>query len=248
MTQPRPRLCGLLLPIAWLLFSGCTSIKTTQLFRSASGKFSGHCVSFGTKGVPCKLKVETGILVRINETYFVDPNTGMSVPSHNRIYDVATHPVYSDQVFMVHIPRPFAGTLDLWASQKGYQFKDGYLTSIGASMDDRTVEDLTSILGPNNLGGLLRRTDATTTVDKSSLEACVRTVAVREFSFANPNWHLEMNAWVNQFQPCHALCPSPCLDSPCLDPTGLVDQPTETPSDSPSAEFQPHGQLGSALT
>jgi hypothetical protein len=208
---------SLCLPMAALMCGGCASIKSTQLFRSFSGKYSGHCVPCSSKGVPCKLKIETGMRVRIHETYFIDTKTGQTVTGQEPILEVATEPVFSDQLFLVHLPRPLAGTLDLWARGMGYQFKDGYLTSIGAAVDDTTLQDLTSVLGPNNLGGLLSRTDATTQVDTRVLEPNTRTGAIKEFSYANPEWHQEMNAWIQQFQPGCTQC----------GPGGLIESPLE---------------------
>ena len=194
-----------LVVFAFLFAGGCTSIRSTQLFRATDGKFSAYCMPWGTKGVPCKFQVETGLRVEIKETYFIDVTNGNEVSCDHRLYDVTKTPIFSDQVFMVHIPRPLAGTLDLNGADKGYHFSNGYLTKIGASVDDTTIEDITTILGPNNLGGFLK-TGAT--ADPKALEAATRTVAVREFSFADPCWYLDMNEWINQFPRCDATCSS----------------------------------------
>ena len=191
---------------AFFISTGCTSVRSTQLFRSTDGKFSANCIPWGTKGVPCKLQVETGLRVEIKETYFIDVTNGKEVSGDHRLYEVTKTPVFSDQVFMVHIPRPMAGTLDL-SGEKGYRFTNGYLTKIGASVDDKTIEDITTILGPNSLGQFFK-TGAT--ADPAALEAVSRTVAVREFSFADPCWHLDMNEWINLFPQCDARCLSNC--------------------------------------
>lgn len=192
--------------LAFLIASGCTSLRSTELFRASDGKFSAYCSSWGTKGVPCKFQVETGLRVEIKETYFIDAISGKEVTTEHRLYEVTKTPIFSDQVFMVHIPRPMAGTLDL-SGEKGYQFTNGYLTKIGETVDDTSIEDITTILGPNSLGGLLK-TGAT--ADPKALEPLTRTVAVREFTFADPCWHLEMNEWINRFPKCDATCFSNC--------------------------------------
>jgi hypothetical protein len=197
---------GLLYLFAFLVAAGCTSIRSTQLFRATDSKFSAYCMPWGTKGVPCKLQVETGLRVEIKETYFIDVENGKEVSGDHRLYEVTKTPIFSDQVFLVHIPRPMAGTLDL-SGDKGYHFTNGYLTKIGASVDDTTIEDITTILGPNSLGGLLK-TGAT--ADPNALEAVTRTVAVREFSFADPCWHLDLNEWINLLPKCDATCPANC--------------------------------------
>ncbi len=197
---------GMLMPM------GCTSIKSTQLYRSTEGKFSACCLPDAKRGVPCKFKVETGVRAEIYETIFIDPSSGQTVvPPERRIYSIQTVPVYSDQNFMVHIPRPCAGTLDLNGETKGYTFnEEGYLIGIGAAIEDKTIQDITTILGDSSLGGLIKKQSASVTGSSSTLELQNRLIAVREFSYGEPNWHIEFNSWINQFQQCEFQCNCSC--------------------------------------
>jgi hypothetical protein len=207
------KLCALAYAAVVIALSGCTSIKTRPIIRSSDGKFSAHCLPKATKGVPCKFKVESGVRGEIQETIFIDPTTGQVAGTGNRIYDVSLAPVYTDQVFTVHIPRPLAGTLDLTGEKEGYQFNaDGYLHKIGATIDDTTIEDITTALGEDSLGGFLKgkKTAATVSVNPTKFIQQTRTIAVREFSYGNPNWEIEMNDWVNQYQYCNTQCGLDC--------------------------------------
>jgi|GEM_PF-1985812 len=206
-------LCALAYAAVVIASSGCTSIKTRPIFRSSDGKFSAICLPRATKGVPCKFKVESGIRGEIQETIFIDRKTGQVAGTGNRIYNVSLEPVYSDQFFMIHIPRPLAGTLDLTGDKGGYQFNDkGYLEKIGATIDDTTIEDITTALGEKSLGGFLKvnKSDAKALVDETLFIQQNRTIAVREFSYGNPNWEIEMNDWVNQYQFCITQCGLDC--------------------------------------
>lgn len=210
MHNPRKLKRIVLFALVVLSASGCASIKTKQLHRAADGKFTPTCSSPSTRGVPCKFKVETGVRAVITETLFIDPATGQTLAPSTRIYEVSTEKVYSDQVFMVHIPRPLAGTLDLTGNDGGYTFNsDGYLTKIGGSIEDKTIEDITDILGSNSLGGFLKKTSAAD-VGGTKLQEIKRTIAMREFSLASPTWHLELNDWLTQFQACHITCNQGC--------------------------------------
>lgn len=184
---------------------GCTSIKTTQLFRDGEGKFAANCITRPTRGVPCKFKVETGVHVSIHETIFVNRTEGTVVPSDRRLLAVKTKPIFTDQVFMVHVARPLAGTLDM-SEGKGYSFNnEGYLTGIKARVEDNTIKDISEALGKNSLGGIL----TASTKDNSKnilIELQERTIAVRDFSFSDPNWYCDMNDWINQYQDCNLLC------------------------------------------
>ena len=218
-------------PIQYLLFSatlavcigltqGCASIRSTPLYRSNDGRFSAFCLPQSQRGVPCKFQIETGVRAEIYETFFIDPATGDVVtPKEHRLYSIKGSPIKTDQNFLVHIPRPCAGTLDLAGDKKGYAFNgNGYLTSIGGSIDDKTIQDITSVLGDASLGGFLKKHSAASDATSAAhgLTGMNRLIAVRDFSYGDPNWHVEFNDWVNQFQQCESQCPSACQQQTML--------------------------------
>ncbi|MCA9131379.1 MAG: hypothetical protein KDB22_30055, partial [Planctomycetales bacterium] len=125
---------------------GCASFTTKLVGRATDGKFSGYCLKTRTKGIPCKFKVPTHVEVTIEETFFLQDDTGHVLEPEQRILNATSQFVYSDQVFMVEVPRPIAGTLDLTAKdKKGYTFnKEGHLIQIGAAIEDKTIQDVTS--------------------------------------------------------------------------------------------------------
>lgn len=192
------------------LAGGCASIKTSQLYRTASGKFFPTCHESATRGVPCKFQIETGVRAEIFETIFVSPETGVVMKlDTNRLYSVKVSPIKTDQNFLVHIPRPLAGTLDLTGNDKGYGFtNDGYLKSIGGSITDNTIKDITTILGDASLGGFIKKNsaDSDTTSSGKGAVGVNRLIAVREFLYSDPNWLAEFNGWVGQYQDCNSQC------------------------------------------
>jgi len=216
MTRIHPLLCLTTVVMIAGFFQGCASINTRQLFRSTDGLYSAHCLPRATRGVPCKFKIETGVRAEIIETFFVDPDGGQVItPPEQRLYSLKTTAIKTDQNFVVHIPRPLAGTLDLMGSNKGYHFtEEGYLKTIGAEIEDKTVDDITSVLGNNSLGGLLKRTSAgDPEISVNGLEPQTRVIAMKEFSYGNPDWHIEMNDWINQFQHCLNQCSGGCFQN-----------------------------------
>ncbi len=194
------------------ILSGCTSIKTSFPTRATDGKFYPFCKRWPTKGVPCKFKVPTAIKVSIEETYFIHSDSGVVVVPEKRILDLKTEEVFEDQLFMVHIPRPAAGTLSIGQSDEkpGYTLsKEGYLTAISAKVDDQTIEDITSSLKQDSLGGLFNK-QSSAAGSGTGLRIETRLVAIQQFSYADPHWVDEMNEWIrSQTEACTDTCPLP---------------------------------------
>ena len=91
---PRNNRLHWILAICLAANSGCTSIRTSQLFRTSDGKFASYSASKGTKGVPCKLKVETGVRAHIRETYFIKKDSKEAVTTNGgRIYSIDLTPI-----------------------------------------------------------------------------------------------------------------------------------------------------------
>ena len=205
---------------------GCTSIKTKQTYRASDGKFSVACLPWQTKGVPCKFKMETGVRVKIDEHLLIDKESGKLVRTDSRILDVTTEVIESDQIFIVHVPRPLAGTLDLNGDdKKGFHYTNGYLTSVGGKIDDTTIEDITDALGAESIGGVIKTASITDPGEKFLKQS--RTVAVREFSFADPNWSYDMNVWIEDYMgPCNKLCApsSETVETVCSPAIGMALQ------------------------
>ncbi|MFN9628054.1 MAG: hypothetical protein ACK6AT_17510, partial [Planctomycetota bacterium] len=137
--------------IALLILSGCTSIKTKPLYQDQRGNLYGESHASGTKGVPCKFKIRKGVRLSLIETIVIT-NEGKVLSLGNRgkpLLKIQEQDIEEDQFFLIHVPRPLAGTLEIGSSDKpGYSFNEqGYLTGIGAMVEDKTIEDITSVLG-----------------------------------------------------------------------------------------------------
>jgi hypothetical protein len=192
------------------ILSGCTSIKTSFPTRATDGKFYPFCMRWPTKGVPCKFQVPTGIKVSIEETYFIETTSGRVVVPEKRILDIKTEEVFEDQLFLVHVPRPAAGTLNIGGkSEPGYTLsKEGYLTAISAKVDDTTIEDINASLGPEKLGRLFKQ-QSSAVGGGTGLKDQTRLIAIQQFSYVDPNWVDAMNEWIRfQTEACSNTCPS----------------------------------------
>jgi hypothetical protein len=211
--------CNLIFFCLLTISTGCTSIKTSQLFRATDGKFAAGFPKQAIKGVPCKFKVQSGIRGIITETLLIDTRTGDAIVPGKRIFSLSTEDIHSDQVFLVHIPRPFAGTLDLSGDpdkRKGYHFnREGYLVSLGATIDDKTIQDITQVVS----SGLFSKPEnakktAIVPEAEGGIDEVTRVIATREFSYSNPNWHVDFNDWINQFETCNDQCVADCPRDP----------------------------------
>lgn len=211
--------CNLIFFFLLTISTGCTSIKTSQLFRGTDGKFATGLPKQAIKGVPCKFKVQSGIRGIITETVIIDKDSGDAIGPGKRIFSLSTEDIHSDQVFVVHIPRPFAGTLDLTGEPgngKGYHFnRDGYLVSLGAMIDDKTIQDITGVVD-SGFFSKPASTEKTSFEGKAgdNIEMVQRVIATREFSYSDPNWHVDFNDWINQFETCNDQCVTDCPRDP----------------------------------
>jgi hypothetical protein len=209
--------------IALLTFSGCTSIKTKPLYQDQRGNLYGDSHASGTKGVPCKFKIRKGVRLSLIETIVIT-NEGKVLSLGNRgkpLLKIQEQDIEEDQFFLIHVPRPLAGTLEIGSSDKpGYSFNEqGYLTGIGAMVEDKTIEDITSVLGGFAPGdksseskGMFRMNDT----DSKTLDDFVirdRLVATRDFYWSDPNWHCAVNDWLQEHECGNLTCESVVGDS-----------------------------------
>lgn len=86
--------------------------------------------------MPCKFKIKKGVRLSLIETIVIT-NEGKLLSLGNRgkpLLKIQEQDIEEDQFFLIHVPRPSAGTLEIGSSDKpGYSFNEqGYLTGIGA--------------------------------------------------------------------------------------------------------------------
>jgi hypothetical protein len=198
-----------------ITFLGCTSIKSKPLSNDGHGNWYSSANLKGTKGVPCKLKIAKGTRVNVLEqiAVFADGRVAPfgygKFPEAESIKVFEVEDIKEDLYFMVHIPRPVAGTLEIGSEDKpGYKFNsDGYLIGLGAKIVDTTIQDVTSVvkaLTPS-------KTTTSTNAEKEAepkVEYVIknRLVATRDFYWDDPNWQIEMNQWIESFESGNQAC------------------------------------------
>lgn len=190
------------------LFSGCTSFKSIILKKDFDGDYSGNCLGQRVSGVPVKLKVPTHVQATIVESVAVDSKSGMPIMFDKRQLSIETETIYSDKIFMVDIPRPFAGTLDLSGTGDGFALtEDQYLTAIGAKYEDKTIQDITSIIGSDNFKKILGVQTSLSAPSDFNLHEQTRIVAIKRFDISESCWHETMNQWIEGFMSsCECDC------------------------------------------
>ena len=205
--------------------SGCTSIRSTFVERGADGQFSGDRLATRARGVPIKLKVPTHVEVNIEEVYYIDVANGHVIYPKQRILEVSKpEMVYEYQMFTVDIVRPFSGTLDANGSGNGYLLDENQqLTSLGASVTDNTISSISNIL-KGDAGKLLGPKKTSVGEGGKGLDRKTRVVSTKRFDITLPNWHIEMNDWINgHMQNCSSQCPTTCGCNNCREGWPLKD-------------------------
>lgn len=132
-----------------------------------------------------------------------------------RVLNVETNLVYTDKVFTVDFPRPFAGTLSLTADgTDGITFDaEQYFATIRGSYKEETLSTINSILGDQLTPG--QSTSAageTVEVDSGKYKKLTRVVAFDRFDINECNWEEQMQAFVEQHL---GACNPPCSATVC---------------------------------
>ena len=214
--------------ICLLFFAvGCTSIRSTVVQRGADGKYTGNHLSTKTTGVPVKLRVPTHVDISIQEVYYVDDKTGEVLDSEQRILEVADPvTVYEYQLFTVDVPRPLAGSLNLTGQENGFTLDDNQqITGLGGTITDNTISQTAAIFGSDSLGGALANLQSTGTGGSEDLTRQERVIATKRFDISVPNWHSEMNAWVESYMGnCTGKCPVALGCTSCSENTSAYYQ------------------------
>jgi hypothetical protein len=175
--------------------TGCTSIKTRPLAKDLNGNLYGNSHHEGIRGVPCKFKIPKGTRVELLEDVAIFNNGSVSIlngPRGNTSdYRIELSEISEDLHFMVDIPRPIAGTLEIGSDNKpGFEFnKEGYLQGVGAKVEDKTISDITEAV--KSLSPFLTNNNKNTgfagdnTPPKVDYRIITRVVATKEFYWDN---------------------------------------------------------------
>lgn len=198
---------------------GCTTFSSTMLNRLDDGSFVGN--SNGTarhnnsarpyKGIPITLHVPTHLDVYIEETYYLQEESGKEFSEVNtgRLLNVRAEPIKTKKVFLVDFKRPASGTLEMGAKFNDQQYFD----KIESKLVDTTIIDSAKLLNtvlkfatakpaafnPSTLPRHLRQT---------------RVVAYRRFDINEPDYEQQVEAFVN----LHLNDCDRCFQSPDYDP------------------------------
>ena len=236
-----------------LIGSGCTSFRSTIVNRTSDDSLRPQCGTRTTCGVPVKLKVPSHMEVKIVETFFLHKSTssdGSGDPEiyglraktdpkaekgDQRILNVVTELIYTDKVFTVDFPRPFAGTLSLTSSGKdGINFdSEQYFSSIRGSYKEKTIETVSSIVG--GLAGQGTSAINYDVLNNDKYRKLTRVVAFDRFDINECGWEGKMHLFINQHlghcnQPCGVVNCVNCSpeESAPDEPSYIIVQPAAT--------------------
>lgn len=195
-------------------FSGCSSIGSTMLERSADNL----CWSRGprSQGVPITLKVPTHLRVEILEKQFLElvetpPDEGeedsqltiqpvhLDVP----VRAVSTQVIKTEKIFTVDPKRPAAGVLASTLDFQGQYFKQ-----IKYRNEDQTLDTInrviSSLASPGGILGGQGTSTAQSDLDKNLLES-ESVVASALFEIDDPDFENQLKAFLDRhLTGCHA--------------------------------------------
>lgn len=205
--------------------TGCTSFRSLIMHRQEDDSLSRQCCPRKTCGVPVKLKVPSHVEVAIVETYFIIPPRGnednkkppkiqtLTPNGRNRILSVEKSLEYTDKVFTVDFPRPFAGTLSLGdqdSDKAGLEFDaEQYFKSIRGKVEDETIDTITKVLGSDAFAATTGETTRALNVkvENGNYQRLKRVVAFQRFDISEQGWEDQMQAFIDQHL---GQCNPPC--------------------------------------
>lgn len=236
------------LPVTWALLAmivigGCTSFRTTALYRFDNDSVTPECTNKKLKGLPVKLKVPSHLAVTIFEQQvLLAKGTGDTAQYALVSFSppqlmVETELVYTDKVFLVDFKRPAAGILDLTEAKMD---DEQYFSNITAEVTERTINDINTSLG--TLQPALTQfkkpkvpTAKATTANSPEADADnvgfkKSVIAYQRFDISEPDWECRLQEFVNcQLNRCGTSCPpittpmaAPASDAAPPAPTAIV--------------------------
>ncbi len=192
-----------------ILYSGCTSFRTTVMQRCPNGMFHTNVVE-KTKGIPVKLKVPTHVEVVVTEDFFIEKNHGFhEIPIKNgdaqiRSMNVSTKVIYTDKVFTVDFKRPAGGSLTLGTeSTPGVSFDDEqYFSKIRAAYTEQTLADINTAIGTLKPSLSSAKKQSTNDAKTANLGIQDREVARARFDISDPCWEAQLHEFVDLHVTC----------------------------------------------
>lgn len=187
---------------------GCTSMTSTMLTRDESNQFWTRKGKLN--GVPITLKVPTHAQLTVFEThYLVTDERGRThpLPLPCVIRDFSQDFIYSEKIFTVDFKRPAAGLYNLHLLMT----KDQYISKLQHDVTDRTIQQVTNLVGRFFPTGLARTAGVEDGESEPIFEEVQSVVAVGIFEIEAPDFEQEMSAFVNYHlnQPQHAMVAAP---------------------------------------
>ncbi len=244
------------LPVTWALLAmivigGCTSFRTTALYRFDNDSVTPECTNKKLKGLPVKLKVPSHVAVTIFEQQVLlaittTTTTGTPPATESKYALVSFSPpqlmvetelVYTDKVFLVDFKRPAAGILDLTEAKMD---DEQYFSNITAEVTERTINDINTSLGTLQPAltqfkkPAVPKAKATTAnspeADADNVGFKKSVIAYQRFDISEPDWECRLQEFVNcQLNRCETFCPPVTTPAPKTKAPALGSGPTELP-------------------
>jgi hypothetical protein len=207
---------------------GCTFARSTPLKRIGGDDYAassngdprrkGQPRPF--RGIPAVLEVPTHYAVRIFETSYVYRTDGNNIhevsfrnPGSPRLLDVDIKTISRKKLFSVDFARPAGGTLSASMSFNGAGGKattltPGHITSINNTVDEQTINQITTVLGQGPVKALFGKDGADgakpPVATRANAVRVKKTVAYAQFDVDDPGVADQITAFLHHhISACH---------------------------------------------
>lgn len=215
--------------------AGCASFSTNMIHRSEDD--SGWCREKHLRGIPVTLKVQTHLKIDVLEKNFLVLNqsrdeikTAIVTSKQSKIpmRTVQYTPIETEQIFLVDLKRPGAGTID---ANIDLDADAQYFKEIKTQVEDKTIDAVGNLVAGIAKSGLLGKpTSEGGGVQPgfgNRVKVVTKVVASKVFEIDAPNFEVEVADFLNE----HLNCCHTCLVSEPFDiPTSELPFPVEKSS------------------
>lgn len=191
--------------------TGCTSFRTTSLYRLSNDSLTTQRTNKKLKGLPVKLKVPSHVSVVVYEQQVILAESENGSQKYNLVsfsppqFQIETQLEYTDKIFLVDFKRPAAGILNLESAKMD---DEQYFSQVQAEIEEKTIESISGVLEtvkdplaslrpkkPNTAKPTSSNTPEGESKEDVHFQKSV--VAIQRFDISEPGWEEEMMTFVN---------------------------------------------------
>ncbi len=188
---------------------GCSSFSANFLYRSEDNQ--SWLRKKHLRGVPVTLKIPTHVRIDVIEKRYMFLNGDGKIIQDSPgfpIRSVKYTPIETEEIFLVDIKRPGAGTIDTTIE---FDAENQYFKEIKTDITDTTIESISSLIGSIAPGGLIGAptSEVVPAAYTNRVKEVESVVASKVFEFEAPDFELLVGDFLGQHLNCCHDCGQP---------------------------------------